>query len=170
MPLYTVLAPPARAGESSPDPVGFVFVKEGFIWPALFLPELWMLFRRMWIVLALYVAVGLALTWLASRYGGPLPWIALAFVHLLFALEASQLRRLNLARRGYSLVGVVEGRRNEVEERFFAGWQPPMATPAEPPAATPAGETRASVPSVAGAPSAEAGEVVGLFPAPGGRS
>ncbi|CAN5280821.1 DUF2628 domain-containing protein [soil metagenome] len=167
MPLYTVMAPPPRDSATAPDPLRFVFVKDGFTWPALILPQLWLLFRKMWIVFLLYVAVGLGLMYLAATYGGPLPWVALAFVQLLFALEASQLRRLSLARRGYEFLGVVEGRRSEVETRFFADWQPPvaMAPPAE---ASPAADAPPSpfVPQVSARPSAEAGEVVGLFPAP----
>lgn len=173
MPLYTVLAPPPRAGETSPDPLRFVFVKDGFAWPALFVPELWLLFRRMWIVFLLYVAIGLGAIWLASQYGGPLPWIALAFAHLLFALEANQLRRASLARKGYDFVGVVEGRRREVELRFFNEWRPPVAPeppPAEPPPAPmQAAPLEPAKPAPPARPSAEAGEVVGLFPTPGGQ-
>ena len=56
MALYTVFAPPPEPGETAPDPVRFVFVKDGFCWPALFIPELWLLFRRMWLVFVLYLA------------------------------------------------------------------------------------------------------------------
>jgi hypothetical protein len=173
MPLYTVLAPPPRGNETAPDPLRFVFVKDGFAWPALIVPELWLLFRKMWIVFLLYLAVGLGVAYLASRHGGPLPWVALAFVHVWFALEANQFRRFSLARRGYDFVGVVEGRRREAELRFFHQWQPPempaAATLSEPPPAVSEGGTVAappSVPVVPARPSAEAGEVVGLFPAP----
>jgi hypothetical protein len=166
MPLYTVLAPPLRGNEAVSDPVRFVFVKDGFAWPALIVPELWLLFRKMWIVFLIYVAVGLGLTFLASKYGGPLPWVALALVHLLFALEANQLRRFSLARRGYDFVGVVEGRRREVELRFFGEWQPPFVPPAAAGEAGDAAPASPSVPQVPAKPSAEAGEVVGLFPAP----
>ena len=167
MPLYTVLAPPPRGNEAASDPLRFVFVKDGFAWPALFVPELWLLFRRMWIVFLLYLAVGLGLTYLASRYGGPLPWVALALIHLWFALEANQIRRFSLVRRGYEFVGVVEGRRREVELRFFHQFQPPetpMPPPGQPPQTDSAGPAKAD--AAPSRPSAEAGEVVGLFPAP----
>jgi len=175
MPLYTVLAPPPRGNAAATDPLRFVFVKDGFAWPALFVPELWLLFRKMWIVFLLYLAVGLGLTYLASKYGGPLPWVALAVVHLWFALEANQLRRFSLARKGYDFVGVVEGRRREVELRFFHQWEPP-AMPAPPPAEPPpasameAAAEPAKADPVPSSPSAEAGEVVGLFPTAERRS
>ena len=177
MPLYTVFAPPPRTGETAPDPVRFVFVKDGFCWPALFVPELWLLFRRMWLVFVLYVAAVIGLGVLSERFGGPLPWVALALGHLLFALEGNTLRRRKLASRGYDFIGVVEGRRREVETRFFAQWQPPDETAPPADAAPPPPETASTVAAIADAarseparPSVEAGEVVGLFPAPGGTS
>ncbi len=125
MPLYTVFAPPPKPGEAAPDPVRFVFVKDGFCWPALFIPELWLLFRRMWLVFVLYLAASLAISIIGARVGGPLPWVTLILMHLLFALEANGLRRWKLAARGYDFVGVAEGRRAEAELRFFGQWQPP---------------------------------------------
>ena len=174
MPLYTVLAPPPKAGESQPDPLDFVFVKEGFCWPALFIPELWLLYRRMWLVFLLYLAIALGLSVVADTVGGPLPWVALALAHLLFALEGNALRRWKLTGRGYEFVGVADGRRSAAELRFFSDWQPPAA-PAEPPPppASGARSTLVTVPRLpppSPAPSAEGGDVVGLFPSPAGPS
>ncbi len=170
MPLYTVFAPPPQAGETAPDPVRFLFVKDGFCWPALFIPELWLLFRKMWLVFVVFLGASVALSILGSRYGGPLPWITLALLHLLFALEANALRRWKLVSRGWAFIGVVDGRRREVETRFFAEWQPPVVTaPPPPPPQTPATTSVPALPPPQSAtPSAEAGEIVGLFPAPGG--
>jgi Protein of unknown function (DUF2628) len=171
MPLYTVLSPPPKAGESQPDPVRFVFVKDGFCWPALFIPELWLLYRRMWLALLIYLAGGLGLGVVAAEVGGPLPWVALGLAHLLFALEGNALRRWKLTAHGHEFVGVAEGRRRDAELRFFNAWQPPTpAAPAAPPAAPPAMSTTmlalAPPKSAGAAPSVEAGDVVGLFPSP----
>ena len=168
MPLYTVFAPPPKPGESAPDPLRFVFVKDGFCWPALFIPELWLLARRMWLVLVLYIAATLALSLIGERVGGPLPWVALALMHLLLALEGNGLRRWKLSALGYAFIGVAEGRRSDAELRFFSQWRPP-APPDEPadsgrvpPAAPPSQPVLDSM--------AESGTIVGLFPAPGGTS
>ena len=199
MPLYTVFAPPPKPGETAPDPLRFVFVKDGFCWPALFIPELWLLARRMWLVFVVYLAASLVISVIGERVGGPLPWVTLILMHLLFALEGNALRRWKLSSAGYTLVGVVEGRREEAELRFFSQWQPPapVAAPAAPPPPAPAdaspqtpAEAEAgghaalgrSTPAAA-APArpearppepikdaAESGGVVGLFPAPGGTA
>ncbi len=178
MPLYTVFAPPPKPGQTAPDPVRFVFVKDGFCWPALFIPELWLLFRRMWLVFAVYLAASVVLSVAGARFGGPLPYVALALMHLLFALEANALRRWKLAAAGYAFLGVAEGGRAEAELRFFSQWQaaalpPAPAAPAAggdggqtPPAETPAA-AKTQEPAKA---AAESGEVVGLFPVPGGAS
>ena len=73
MPVYTVFAPPQGSGAAEPDPLRFVFVKDGFCWPALFIPELWLLFRRMWLVLVVYVALSVVVSIVGARIGGPLP-------------------------------------------------------------------------------------------------
>ena len=185
MPLYTVFAPPAPAGETAPDPLRFVFVKDGFCWPALFVPELWLLFRRMWLVFALYLGASVVLSVIGSKVGGPLPWVALALMHLLFTLEGNALRRWKLSGHGYALIGVAEGRRSEAELRFFSQWQPPAPAPSAPGETPARAETDWEPPLAAPPPAAEAaqvvpaapqplrdsserGDVVGLFPAPGG--
>ena len=166
MAIYTVLAPNVRDGDSTTgfhgDPMDAVFVKERFSWPAFFLAALWLIYRRMWLVLLGYLVVAFAIGALSGELGGPLPGILVFMTHLLFALEANELRRWTLRRHGYRLVGVVEGRGlEEAEIRFFARFDAAASEPAAPPA------RRAFV---AGPlpPSAEAGDVVGLFPAPGG--
>ena len=39
------------------------FVKEGFCWPAFFVPALWLIYCRMWIELVLFVVIFGALQW-----------------------------------------------------------------------------------------------------------
>ena len=43
MSIYTVHEPPPRANEDVPDPVRFVFVRDGFYFWAFLLSPLWML-------------------------------------------------------------------------------------------------------------------------------
>jgi hypothetical protein len=177
MALYTVYAPPPEAGATAPDPLRFVFVKDGFCWPALFVPELWLLFRRMWLVFLVYLAASAAVSIVGAQAGGPLPWAVLILMHLLFALEANALRRWKLSSAGYTFVGVANGRRSEAEIRFFSQWEPPAIVTSAPTGSEPAEASptpspdKPEVPAPAPAPvSAESGGVVGLFPAPGGAT
>ena len=164
MSIYTVLSPPPRPGDIAPDPLSLVFVKEGFCWPALFFPEIWLIFRRLWLVLLLdivaivaVIAAGMILT-----QAGPAAALILVPARLLLALEANGLRRWTCYRHGYRLVGVVEGRRLwEAELRFFLDWAPETAAPTPPPPPEPPPPKP---------PSPEAGEVIGLFPAPEGAT
>ena len=159
MTLYTVLAPPQRAADAVPDPIGLVFVKEGFCWPALFIPGLWLIFRRMWLILALCVAIVVGLEVLAQEVGPAIPLVIYVLLRLLFALEANGLRRWTLEGAGYRLIDVIEGRRlAEAEFRYFHGRPPVEPVPQPPP-------TEIAAPSWT--PS-EPAEVVGLFPTPGG--
>ncbi len=162
MTIYTVLSPAPPAGDIAPDPMSLVFVKEGFCWPALLFPEIWLIFRRMWLVLLLDVAVIVVTAILTANLAGragPVVALLVALGRFLFALEANGLRRWTYYRHGYRLIGVVQGRRLwEAELRFFLDWTPgnvppPAPSEPEPPANSP-----------------EAGEVLGLFPVPGGAA
>jgi hypothetical protein len=165
MRIYTVHAAPGGDGTAAADPDRFVFIKEGFSWPALLVPELWLLYRRMWLIFVLFVAASVGLAMLVTADSEAIVTAILVLARLWFATEANGLRRWTLERRGYRLIGVAEGHRlSEAEFRFFSGWlesgrrTPPA--PVEPPAKPPQAETAA--------PSPAAGEVIGLFPNPGG--
>jgi hypothetical protein len=162
MTLYTVLAPRPVEGESRPDPIRLVFVKEGFCWPALFIPLLWLIFRRLWIVLALTVAVAIGIIVLGQRTT-PAVAVALFFLgRIWFAIEANGLRRWSYLVHGWRLIDVIEARNyREAEIRYFHGFEermpempppPPPVVPEKPPLRL---------------PSIEEGDVVGLFPSPG---
>lgn len=163
MTLYTVLAPPPVEGETRPDPIRLAFVKEGFCWPALFIPILWLIFRRMWIVLALYVAAIVGIEVLGAK---TVPAIAGALFFLLwlwFAIEANGLRRWSYLVHGWRLIDVIEARNyREAEIRYFHTFEERMPEmPAPPPPVVP--EKRP-----VRLPSIEEGDIVGLFPSPGG--
>ena len=123
MAIYMVLIPPG----SSPETMGeaeaqrTVFIRDGFSWLALVFTLPWLLVKRLWLVLIVYLVAGLALE-LASRFiGGPMPGITTAALSILFAFEAHGLWRWTLERRGWRFVAVVEAQgREEAERRFFA--------------------------------------------------
>ena len=146
MAIFTVQRPVDQAHL----PATAVLIKEGFCWPALFVPSLWAIANRLWLVLLLMVLALLVLIVIA----GPLPGTVVLGLYLLgrlyLALEANGLRRWTLARRGYELVAVVEGRNlEEAERRYFAtegvssGEEPavPVSAPMLPSTMPPTGAT-----------------------------
>ena len=159
MTIYTVLAPPAKAGPAGPDPDRFVFVKEGFCWPALYMTTPWLVWRRMWLVLLGYLVAAVVIISLVEWVDGPVVWLIHVLFGFLVALEANNLRRWTLERRGYRLIGVAYGANvREAEFRFFAFW---VASPDRQPSPEP--------PTPVATGPAETSEVVGFFPMPGGQ-
>jgi hypothetical protein len=166
MAIYTVLAPGVPGGDAAPDPMAVVFVKEGFSWPALLFAGPWLIFRRMWLVLVGYVVVALAISAVGNAIGPSAASAAILLLHFLFALEANELRRWTLLRNSYRLIGVVEGRGlEEAEIRYFAADGAPSIRSTPAPPRPPASPARLALGTIQ--PSAEAGDVVGLFPSPG---
>ena len=166
MPTYTVHAPPPKAGDTTSDPQRFVVVRDGFhFWAFLFGP-LWLLFRRLWLVLLGYVVVNAlvgVLLYAAGASGG-FKFLGSLLVALLLGLEAASLRRWTLTRRRWQTLGFVIGDDQEsAERRFFTEWAerarrtPPVA---------PAPEAPYAAPLRRGPPSSS--DVIGLFPEPGG--
>jgi hypothetical protein len=164
MATYTVHEPPLKEDESVPDPERFVFVRDGFYFWAFLLTPLWMLRRRLWLVLlafiVLTIALDIALVALDVSLGVTLAVDAL--VSFLVGFEAATLRRWTLNRRRWTNVGIVVGDDLETaERRFFATWVEgghALPSPAVMPSA-------AGVPVVRRPPPGS--DVIGLFPSPG---
>jgi hypothetical protein len=159
MSVYTVHAPPPKADESTSDPERFVFVRDGFYFWALLLTPLWMLRRRLWLVLLGYIVVAAALHFGLAFIGATAAVKAsvMALLSLLVGFEAATLRRFTLSRRGWQNLGVVVGDDlDTAERRFYDAWVQDES-------------------SVAPAPSAPfwrppaSSEVIGLFPEPGAQ-
>jgi uncharacterized protein DUF2628 len=159
MRAYTVHAPPREPAE----PERFVFVKDGFCWPALFLSILWILWHRMWLTLMGYVIYILVLAWIERLTGETNATIIGLLGALLFALEANNIRRLSLANRGWRDLGGSYGRDlQEAEIRFFTKWN-------RPPPGRESGERREAVARAAFMPvrrSDADDPILGLFPEP----
>jgi hypothetical protein len=160
MAVYTVHQPPLREGEKAPDTDRFVFVRDGFYVWAFLLGPVWMIWRRLWLVLVLYVVALIAIA-VALRYSGANNWmqsLVTVAVMTLVGLEAGTLRRWTLGRRGWKNVGVVVGDDLEsAERRFFADWidrgQP-----------VPQGNVVKPQPGAPRIPKASSSDVIGLFP------
>lgn len=159
MKSYTVHAP--AEGDSAPEQ--FAFVKEGFSWPALFFPALWILWHRLWLVLVWYIVFALSVAW-ADRLAGETNATILALLGaVLFALEANNFRRFTLESGGWREIGAGAGRNLvEAEIRFFDRRAGALAGRAE------KRETiaRAAYPQQARASGTDEARILGLFPEP----
>src|SRR5262245_50437458 len=60
MAVYSVFAPPPSTGEA--DAERFRFVRDGFSWGAFLLGPLWMIWRRLWLVLLICLVVVTAIS------------------------------------------------------------------------------------------------------------
>jgi hypothetical protein len=160
MSVYTVHAPPPQAAEAAPDPERFVFVRDGFHFWAFVFGPLWLIAKRLWLVLLAYIVlviVAQAGLW-ALRVPPAGQSVFSVMLHLLIALEASTLQRWTLARRRWTQIGVVSGNDQEAaERRFFDSWVRRDAGRSGPAAPPPA---RMAPPS---------SDIVGLFPEPQAR-
>jgi hypothetical protein len=117
--VYTVHAPPDEPAE----PERFVFVKDGFSWPALLVAVLFILWHRLWLTLVGYVIFVLLVGWVGRLVSEDAAMTFAVLGSLLFALEANAIRRLSLESRGWREVGAAYGRdRAEAEFRFFDRW------------------------------------------------
>ena len=128
MRLYTVQHRPN--GDIGDDP-DVVLIKEGFCWPALFVPFLWLLYRgQLWGLLA-YLGLTAGLSAVAYTVGlDEISLLLLSLVlSLLAAAQANDWRRWRLCAKGYELVTVVAaGNLRRAEEIFFhQRWQGPEA-------------------------------------------
>jgi hypothetical protein len=118
MRYYSVHAP---LGEPV-SPERFVFVKDGFSWPAFFVPVLWMLWQRLWLALVWYVVFLLSVAWIGRLVSQDLATIVALLGAVLLALEANNIRRIALESRDWEEIGTSFGKNiSEAEARFFAG-------------------------------------------------
>src|ERR1051325_10856912 len=125
MPTFTVHAPPPKAGETANDPQRFVFVRDGFHFWAFLLAPLWLLYRRLWLVLlgffVVSVVVGGTLHLLGASSG--FKFLGSTLVALLVGFEAATLWRWTLGRRRWQTLGfVIADDEENAERRFFGEW------------------------------------------------
>jgi len=163
MAIYTVHEPPAKRRDARRGPERFLFVRDGFYFWAFLLTPFWMLWRGLFLVLVGYVLVAAALN--AAMYfahaSSAAVFAATVLLSLLVGLEAGNLRRWTLRRRGWRDLGLVSADNFEgAERRFFDAWDHEGA------------DLGATIPPRPVAPAAmrrgaSASDIVGLFPEPG---
>ena len=171
MTTYTVHEREDEAGDISSRADKIVFVRWGFAWLALVIPILWLLYHRMWLVLAGFVAllfliqVGFMALGSDQQAAG---W-AVLIANFVFALFANDLRQWTLSLRGYRMVEMVSGNNIvECERRFFTVWLAEQeALKVEELRAGPGPQQIISAPIPNPRGSTESDGVIGLFPEPG---
>ena len=122
MRIYTVHHRQEATGSLTGLGEDAILVKDGFSWPAFFVPLLWLIYKRMWIVLAFYLAVTAGLTALAEFALAPDSAIFAGnlAINLALGLEGNDLYRWTLSRRRYRERAVVVGRNLvTAEQRYF---------------------------------------------------
>src|SRR5262249_2272833 len=123
MTIYTVHEPPPGVRDGRPWPERIQFVRDGFYFWAFLFGPLWMLCRRLWLVLVVYfIAIGVIYAVLWSFEAAPIINITVAFlIAVLTGFEAGSLRRWTLRR--WRERGVVVAPNLEMaERRFFETW------------------------------------------------
>ena len=117
MRYYSVHAP----AEATDDPERFAFVKDGFSWPALFVPVLWILWHRLWLALVWYIVFVLIVAW-TGRLASEDAAMVVAFARRPASCARGQQYppRWRCENRGWDEVGASFGRNlDEAEARFF---------------------------------------------------
>lgn len=158
MPAFTILEPPAYQHTAIEHAERFIFLPERFYLAAFLFAPLWMIWRRLWVVLILYV-VGAGLIVYGLRLLG-VDWgavaIVFALIHLLIGLDATSLVRWTRVRHGWRECGIVIADDLDMAERRFFHNRMALRAPAgsAPAAGPPAHRTQP--------------DIIGLFPAPGG--
>jgi len=142
MAVYAVFEPPERGDDDAAKRAERIaFVRDGFYFWALVFGPLWVLWRRLWLAFAVYVAV-LAALGMAEYAGWLRQGMASALsvlIALLVALEAPTLIRRKYAWHGWRDAGIVVADGIEAaEQRFFDRRVASRNAPA-----TPAAEARA---------------------------
>lgn len=164
--VYSVYEPPSDDADTQARAAKVAFVKDGFNWPAFFVPLLWLIYQRMWLVLLAFLVViaAVPLFFGADEAGREIAgWVTVGLT-ILFAFEANDLRGWSLERRGYRFWGVVSGRdRTEAERAFFTAWLPEQSRAARRVVPPPAG-TAVKAAAITPTRPAAGDEVIGSFP------
>lgn len=174
MPAFAVLEPPGDADTAIWQADRFIFLHEKFSLSAFLFGPLWMIWRRLWqellVYLAALVAIGSGLYLL--DVGGSATILIFGLIQLLLGLEATTLVRGMRVRYGWRDCGVVIADDLDLAERRFFGDRVarraaaraavPGTTPGFPGSSAPPPPP----PPLPGGPSGP--DVIGLFPEPGG--
>ena len=114
--FYTVYRDPTRPDADRQT----VFVKEGFCWPAFFVPLLWLIYHRLWLgILAFFLVAGIVGV-ISQMLNSPPTVLALSVaLNLLVGAEANNWRRWTLRRKDYDPQAIVGATSLELAETKY---------------------------------------------------
>ncbi|MBI1385997.1 MAG: DUF2628 domain-containing protein [Rhizobiales bacterium] len=125
MKTFTVYEPTGNGRDAMARAESFVLVSEGFSWFAFLLAPVWAIANRAWLVLVGVIAAAIGIELLLQAIGVA-EWargFAGLLVSLLIGLEAPNLLRWTLERKGYREAGMVSGAdRALCELQFLEAW------------------------------------------------
>jgi hypothetical protein len=144
---FDVYEPPNASGNRLESAEQLIFVRDGFHWFAALVPAFWLLVKRMWLELIVFMVGAGLLMWAFTAAGAPNVGSAILLIaQIVLGFEAGGLYGGSLERRGYRLVGTVSGRNTEdCERRMLEVWLPTHTE-------IPAGETFTPQSPAAGMP------------------
>lgn len=164
MPAFAILEPPGYQHAAIEHADRFMFLPDRFSLGAFLFGPLWMIWRRLWVVLIIYLVgaglIGYGLRLLGVGWTGGT--IVFALIHLLLGLESTSLMRWTRIRHGWRECGVVIADDIDLAERRFFDNRTALRTAATPNSAPASGQ----VPAAPTGPSHP--DIIGLFPEPGG--
>jgi hypothetical protein len=124
---FTVHEPPAPGTDRIDRGVELEFVRDGFSWLTAIFPPLGFIASGLWPMTALYLAGAALLGWALNELNVDPQWIGIIFLmlNIFLGYEASTLKRWMLEKKGWQMLGVVNGNSiAEAERRFFENWLP----------------------------------------------
>jgi hypothetical protein len=127
MPAFAVFEPPLRGRSAGAHADRFIFLRERCSLGAFVFGPLWMIWRRLWLVLLVYLVATSLIEWGLRSLETPIGARTTVYMllQLLIAFEAANLRRWTLLRRGWTDRGIVFGDDLELAERRFFAANPP---------------------------------------------
>ncbi|MBM3608699.1 MAG: DUF2628 domain-containing protein [Alphaproteobacteria bacterium] len=133
MKTFTVHAP-AGVDSAMRQPERVRFIADRFNWAAAAFGPLWLMRHRLWLALAGWIAIAIAIGFAGARSGLLAPSILLLQIMLsvLTGLEAASLQRYGLSRRRFAMINVVTAQNLAEAERIFfsrLNLKPVAATP-----------------------------------------
>jgi hypothetical protein len=159
------MEPLESGGEKTADAK---FVRDGFVFPALVIPVLWMLWHRMWLEAALLFLAMVLLGLGGEQHGyGIIATVASIGLALFTGFEGANLRLASLRRKGWRDAAVIEAHSaGDAEIRYaYDGQDDDVTTDGVPPPGLPwSPATPASAPSAR-----PVGPALGLMSYPGHR-
>jgi Protein of unknown function (DUF2628) len=123
MASWYVFEPPGTVPHTVEAGAKTLFIKDGFSIGAFLLGPVWLLWRRMWLVLLFWLAAEIALLVIARllHFDGRLAGFVTLLFNICVSLEANALRAWTLRGKGWRFLGLTVGRTiTEAEQRHFA--------------------------------------------------